>query len=107
MKLTTVFNVVTFIYKRILLLQVHLNSKFLNILLYLYKILDGTATCVCVRVCVRVTDEGGILADASGILMIALTESHLRKDILDAEITMERFQHYRADRKEGWSNCLP
>jgi hypothetical protein len=33
--------------------------------------------------------------------MIALTKSHLRKDILDAVIAMEVFQHYRADRKEG------
>ena len=41
------------------------------------------------------------MADEGGIFMIALTESHLRKDILDAEITMEGFQHYRADRKEG------
>ena len=41
------------------------------------------------------------MADEGGIFLIALTDSPLRKDILDAEIAMEGFQHYRADRKEG------
>jgi hypothetical protein len=43
----------------------------------------------------------GVMADEDGISMIALTESHLRKDILNAEISMEGIQHYRADKIGG------
>jgi hypothetical protein len=41
------------------------------------------------------------MTDEGGIFMNALTESHLRKDILDAEFAMEGFQHYRADQTGG------
>jgi hypothetical protein len=41
------------------------------------------------------------IAETEGIIMLALTESHLREDIQDGEIEMKGFQHYRADRKKG------
>jgi hypothetical protein len=44
------------------------------------------------------------IAETEGIIMLALTESHLREDIQDGEIEMKGFQHYRADRKEGRRN---
>jgi hypothetical protein len=37
------------------------------------------------------------MADKGRIFMIALIELHLWKDILDAEIAMEGFQHYRTN----------
>ena len=41
------------------------------------------------------------IAETEGIIMLALTESHLREDIQNGEIEMKGYQHYRADRKEG------
>ena len=40
-------------------------------------------------------------AEENNSFIIAITESHLRKDIQDAEISMPGFQLYRADRTEG------
>ena len=34
-------------------------------------------------------------------VIVALTESHLRESIRDAEVKMPHFQHYRADRSNG------
>jgi hypothetical protein len=41
------------------------------------------------------------IAETKGIIMLALTESHLREDIQDGEIEMKDFQHCRTDREEG------
>ncbi|KAK3886856.1 hypothetical protein Pcinc_009012 [Petrolisthes cinctipes] len=41
------------------------------------------------------------IAIETNAMVIALTESHLRIDILEAEIGMVEFQAYRADRSEG------
>ena len=40
-------------------------------------------------------------ARENGSVIVALTESHLRSDIKDAEISMPGFQIYRADRTQG------
>ena len=42
-------------------------------------------------------------AKEENTLMIALTESHLRSEIKDAEVSIKGFQMFRADRTEGTS----
>ena len=41
------------------------------------------------------------LIEDRGVLVVALTESHLNPGILDAEVQMEGFQMYRGDRANG------
>lgn len=47
------------------------------------------------------------LATEEDIDFMAITETHLSSDILDAEINLENYTIFRADRKERGGNVVP